>query len=245
MLYDIEVLSEDDYKKECAKLLIAFENPNYKQENTIHIVGNVTIGYGLDLLKCVGQPKDFLLDYLPDDSKKIKIGNEELTFYRIIEKYRVNKTGFTDPKVVKSYLQNKVFNFSLTQEQAQEVLENMIPIYEERLSAITTNYLPYSKERALLLSMRYLGKGIENNGLIKAIMDNSRFLPWFIIGYIARSSDEADIYLSNPNTNQLKLIFDILSYLNIRKETINYRKHEYGKSTKHYTSHKKKGVLLK
>ncbi|TLD80321.1 hypothetical protein LS81_009575 [Helicobacter trogontum] len=78
---------------------------------------NVTIGYGLDLLKCDGQSKDFLLDYLADDSKKLEIGNEELTFYGIIEKYRVNKTGFTDPKIVRGYLQNKVFNFSLTQEQ--------------------------------------------------------------------------------------------------------------------------------
>ena len=255
MLYDVEVLNESDYKKECAKLLIAFENLHYKQENTIHIAKNVTIGYGLDLLKCYGQPKDFLLEYLPDDSKKLKIGNEELTFYGIIEKYRANKTGFTDPKVVKGYLQNKIFNFSLTQEQAQEVLENMIPKYEERLSAITTNYLPYSKERASLLSMRYLGKAIESNGLIKAIRDNSRFLSWFIIryktnvntylGYIARSSDEADIYLSNPNINQLKLIFDIFSCLNTKKETIDYRQYEYGKSTKHYTSHKKKDVLLK
>ncbi|SQC36450.1 Uncharacterised protein [Helicobacter fennelliae] len=46
MLYDIKELTEDDYKKECARLLIAFENPNYKQENTIHIAGNVTVGYG-------------------------------------------------------------------------------------------------------------------------------------------------------------------------------------------------------
>ncbi len=30
MLYDTEVLNENDYKKECAKLLIAFENSNYK-----------------------------------------------------------------------------------------------------------------------------------------------------------------------------------------------------------------------
>lgn len=59
----------------------------------------MTIGYGLDLLKCEGQPKDFLLDYLPDDSKKLKIGNEELTFYEIIQKYRAKKDGFTDPKV--------------------------------------------------------------------------------------------------------------------------------------------------
>ncbi|EDP6315003.1 hypothetical protein FW245_08970, partial [Campylobacter jejuni] len=65
MLYDTEVLNENDYKKECAKLLIAFENLNYKQENAIHIARNITIGYGLDLLKCDGQPKDFLLDYLP------------------------------------------------------------------------------------------------------------------------------------------------------------------------------------
>lgn len=205
MLYDTEVLNENDYKKECARLLVAFENLNYKQENAIHIARNITIGYGLDLLKCDGQPKDFLLDYLPSDSKKLKIGNEELTFYGIIERYRANKEGFTDPKIVKGYLQNRVFSFSLTQEQAQKVLENMIPIYEKRLSNITTNYLPYSKERASLLSMRYLGKGIENNGLIKAIKNNSRFLSWFIIryktnvntyvGYIARSADEADIYL--------------------------------------------------
>ncbi|RTI42962.1 hypothetical protein, partial [Campylobacter jejuni] len=106
MLYDVKKLNENDYKKECAKLLIAFENSNYKQENAIHIAGNVTIGYGLDLLKCDGQPKDFLLDYLPNDSKKLKIGDEELTFYEIIEKYRANKAGFTDPKIVKGYLQN-------------------------------------------------------------------------------------------------------------------------------------------
>lgn len=37
MLYDVEVLNESDYKKECARLLIAFENLHYKQENTIHI----------------------------------------------------------------------------------------------------------------------------------------------------------------------------------------------------------------
>lgn len=31
MLYDIKELNEIDYKKECARLLIAFENPNYRQ----------------------------------------------------------------------------------------------------------------------------------------------------------------------------------------------------------------------
>ncbi|WP_334090500.1 hypothetical protein [Helicobacter typhlonius] len=86
MLYDIKELNENDYKKECAKLLIAFENPNYKQENTIHLAGNVTIGYGLDL-KTGNNPKLLLKGYLPDDSKKLKIGNKELTFYGIIEKY--------------------------------------------------------------------------------------------------------------------------------------------------------------
>lgn len=254
MLYDTEVLNENDYKKECAKLLIAFENSNYKQENAIHIARNITIGYGLDLLKCDGQPKDFLLDYLPNDSKKLKIGDEELTFYEIIEKYRANKAGFTDPKIVKGYLQNRVFSFSLTQEQAQKVLENMIPIYEKRLSNITTNYLPYSKERASLLSMRYLGKGIENNGLIKAIKNNSRFLSWFIIryktnvntyvGYIARSADEADIYLSNPNINKISLIFDIFSYLNIKKEQIKYRTYQDNESIENFTTHVKEDTLL-
>ncbi|WP_186820626.1 hypothetical protein [Campylobacter jejuni] len=39
MLYDVKKLNENDYKKECAKLLIAFENSNYKQENAIHIAG--------------------------------------------------------------------------------------------------------------------------------------------------------------------------------------------------------------
>lgn len=38
MLYDVKKLNENDYKKECAKLLIAFENPNCKhillKENT-------------------------------------------------------------------------------------------------------------------------------------------------------------------------------------------------------------------
>lgn len=254
MLYDTEVLNENDYKKECARLLIAFENLNYKQENAIHIARNITIGYGLDLLKCDGQPKDFLLDYLPNDSKKLKIGDEELTFYEIIEKYRANKAGFTDPKIVKGYLQNRVFSFSLTQEQAQKVLENMIPIYEKRLSNITTNYLPYSKERASLLSMRYLGKGIENNGLIKAIKNNSRFLSWFIIryktnvntyvGYIARSADEADIYLSNPNINKISLIFDIFSYLNIKKEQIKYRTYQDNESIENFTTHVKEDTLL-
>ncbi|HFN7057479.1 hypothetical protein [Campylobacter jejuni] len=254
MLYDTEVLNENDYKKECARLLIAFENLNYKQENAIHIARNITIGYGLDLLKCNGQPKDFLLDYLPNDSKKLKIGDEELTFYEIIEKYRANKAGFTDPKIVKGYLQNRVFSFSLTQEQAQKVLENMIPIYEKRLSNITTNYLPYSKERASLLSMRYLGKGIENNGLIKAIKNNSRFLSWFIIryktnvntyvGYIARSADEADIYLSNPNINKISLIFDIFSYLNIKKEQIKYRTYQDNESIENFTTHVKEDTLL-
>ncbi|ECP7136298.1 hypothetical protein FUY08_08940, partial [Campylobacter jejuni] len=253
MLYDTEVLNENDYKKECARLLIAFENLNYKQENAIHIAGNVTIGYGLDL-KTGNNPKLLLEGYLPDDSKKLKIGDEELTFYEIIEKYRANKAGFTDPKIVKGYLQNRVFSFSLTQEQAQKVLENMIPIYEKRLSNITTNYLPYSKERASLLSMRYLGKGIENNGLIKAIKNNSRFLSWFIIryktnvntyvGYIARSADEADIYLSNPNINKISLIFDIFSYLNIKKEQIKYRTYQDNESIENFTTHVKEDTLL-
>ncbi len=30
MLYDVKKLNENDYKKECAKFLIAFENLNYK-----------------------------------------------------------------------------------------------------------------------------------------------------------------------------------------------------------------------
>ncbi|HEH5491969.1 hypothetical protein AAID93_05335 [Campylobacter coli] len=133
MLYDVKKLNENDYKKECAKLLIAFENSNYKQENAIHIAGNVTIGYGLDL-KTGNNPKLLLEGYLPDDSKKLKIGDEELTFYEIIEKYRANKAGFTDPKIVKGYLQNKVFNFSLTQEQAQEILERTFDSYKKYIS---------------------------------------------------------------------------------------------------------------
>lgn len=33
MLYDIKELNENDYKKECARLLIAFENLSYKYKN--------------------------------------------------------------------------------------------------------------------------------------------------------------------------------------------------------------------
>ena len=239
MLYDVEVLNESDYKKECAKLLIAFENLHYKQENTIHIAKNVTIGYGLDLLKCYGQPKDFLLEYLPDDSKKLKIGNEELTFYGIIEKYRANKTGFTDPKVVKGYLQNKIFNFSLTQEQAQEVLERTFDSYKQYVSNhISDSLLKYSQEKASLVSLHYHGRfyGIRDSIRHSIVAKNSRFLSWFLIRYKTnprnfipfqiRACDEADIYLSNPNINQLKLIFDIFSYLNIKKEIIEYRIHK-------------------
>ena len=254
MLYDTQKLTKEEYNKECAKLLIAFENSTYKQENTIHIAKNVTIGYGLDLLKCDGAPKNFLLDYLPDDSKKLKIGNEEFTFYEIIENYRANQQGFTDHNTIKNYLQNEVFDFSLTQEQAQKILENMIPIYEKRLSPITTHYLPYSKERASLLSIRYLGKAIENNGLVKAIKANSRFLAWFIIryktnintylGYIARSCDEADIYLSNPSINKHALIFDIFSHLNIIKQTIKYRIYKDKDNIKNYREKNKEDILL-
>ncbi|HEB9348324.1 TPA: hypothetical protein RZK39_001551 [Campylobacter coli] len=158
MLYDVKKLNENDYKKECAKLLIAFENSNYKQENAIHIAGNVTIGYGLDL-KTGNNPKLLLEGYLPDDSKKLKIGDEELTFYEIIEKYRANKAGFTDPKIVKDYLQNKVFNFSLTQEQAQEILERTFDSYKKYISQyIGDNLLEYSQEKASLVSLHYHGR---------------------------------------------------------------------------------------
>ena len=238
MLYDIKELNENDYKKECAKLLIAFENPNYKQENTIHIAGNVTVGYGLDL-KTGDNPKLLLKGYLPDDSKKLKIGNEELTFYGIIEKYRANKTGFTDPKVVKGYLQNKIFNFSLTQEQAQEVLERTFDSYKQYVSNhISDSLLKYSQEKASLVSLHYHGRfyGIRDSIRHSIVAKNSRFLSWFLIRYKTnprnfipfqiRACDEADIYLSNPNINQLKLIFDIFSYLNIKKEIIEYRIHK-------------------
>ena len=238
MLYDIKELNENDYKKECAKLLIAFENPNYKQENTIHIAGNVTVGYGLDL-KTGDNPKLLLKGYLPDDSKKLKIGNEELTFYGIIEKYRANKTGFTDPKVVKGYLQNKIFNFSLTQEQAQEVLERIFDSYKQYVSNhISDSLLKYSQEKASLVSLHYHGRfyGIRDSIRHSIVAKNSRFLSWFLIRYKTnprnfipfqiRACDEADIYLSNPNINQLKLIFDIFSYLNIKKEIIEYRIHK-------------------
>ena len=238
MLYDIKELNKNDYKKECAKLLIAFENPNYKQENTIHIAGNVTVGYGLDL-KTGDNPKLLLKGYLPDDSKKLKIGNEELTFYGIIEKYRANKTGFTDPKVVKGYLQNKIFNFSLTQEQAQEVLERTFDSYKQYVSNhISDSLLKYSQEKASLVSLHYHGRfyGIRDSIRHSIVAKNSRFLSWFLIRYKTnprnfipfqiRACDEADIYLSNPNINQLKLIFDIFSYLNIKKEIIEYRIHK-------------------
>ncbi|EFP2934496.1 hypothetical protein HP670_001705, partial [Campylobacter jejuni] len=213
MLYDVKKLNENDYKKECAKLLIAFENSNYKQENAIHIAGNVTIGYGLDL-KTGNNPKLLLEGYLPDDSKKLKIGDEELTFYEIIEKYRANKAGFTDPKIVKGYLQNKVFNFSLTQEQAQEILERTFDSYKKYISQyIGDNLLEYSQEKASLVSLHYHGRfnNIKDN-IRDSIIKNSRFLLWFLIRYktnpknfipfLIRACDEADIYLSNPNINK-------------------------------------------
>lgn len=237
MLYDTEVLNENDYKKECARLLIAFENLNYKQENAIHIAGNVTIGYGLDL-KTGNNPKLLLEGYLPDDSKKLKIGDEELTFYEIIEKYRANKAGFTDPKIVKGYLQNKVFNFSLTQEQAQEILERTFDSYKKYISQyIGDNLLEYSQEKASLVSLHYHGRfnNIKDN-IRDSIIKNSRFLLWFLIRYktnpknfipfLIRACDEADIYLSNPNINKISLIFDVFSYLNIKREIIKYRIHK-------------------
>ncbi|EQM94670.1 MULTISPECIES: hypothetical protein [Helicobacter] len=255
MLYDIKELNENDYKKECTRLLIAFENLNYKQENAIHIAKNVTIGYGLDL-KTGSNPKLLLEGYLLDDSKKLKIGDEELTFYEIIEKYRANKTGFTDPKIVKGYLQNRVFNFSLTQEQAQKVLERTFDSYKKYVSQyISDSLLRYSQEKASLVFLHYHGRFNNiKNSVRNSIIKNSRFLSWFIlryktnintyVGYIARSADEADIYLSNPNINKISLIFDIFSHLNIRKESISYRKYKYDESIKSYTSHNKKDILL-
>ncbi|WP_334081382.1 hypothetical protein [Helicobacter typhlonius] len=237
MLYDIKELNENDYKKECAKLLIAFENPNYKQENTIHLAGNVTIGYGLDL-KTGNNPKLLLKGYLPDDSKKLKIGNKELTFYGIIEKYRANETGFTDPKAVKGYLQNQVFNFSLTQEQAQEVLERTFDSYKQYVSKyINDSLLKCSQEKASLVSLHYHGRFNNIKDSVRnSIIKNSRFLSWFLIRYktnprsfipfLIRACDEADIYLSNPNINKINLMFDIFSYLNIKKEMIEYRIHK-------------------
>ncbi|MDD7296466.1 MAG: hypothetical protein PUG77_04170, partial [Helicobacter bilis] len=92
------------------------------------------------------------------------------------------------------------------------------------------------------------------NSVRNSIIKNSRFLSWFIlryktnintyVGYIARSVDEADIYLSNPNINKISLIFDIFSHL-IRKESIGYRKYKYNESIKSYASHNKKDILLK
>lgn len=38
MLYDIKELNENDYKKECAKLLIAFENSNYRHIYYLRII---------------------------------------------------------------------------------------------------------------------------------------------------------------------------------------------------------------
>ncbi|WP_285819336.1 hypothetical protein [Helicobacter bilis] len=256
MLYGIKELTEDDYKKECARLLIAFENLNYKQENTIHIAGNVTVGYGLDL-KTNSNPKLLLKEYLPDNSKKLKIGDEELTFYEIIERYRSNQKSFTEPNAVKGYLQNKVFNFSLTQEQARKILEKTFDSYRKYISQnINENLLAYSKEKASLVSLHYHGRFVNiNDNMRDSIIKKSRFLPWFIIryktnintylGYISRSCDEADIYLSNPNINQIKLIFDIFSYLNIKKETIRYREYELNKNIQNFTAKTKEDTLLK
>ncbi|MCD8214009.1 MAG: hypothetical protein LUC34_08225, partial [Campylobacter sp.] len=237
MLYGTKALSEEEYEDEIADLLIAFENSNYDPKKAIHIAGNVTIGYGLDL-KTGPDSKDILGEYLPSDDKKLQIGKEKLTFYQIIQKYKNGDTNFTEPTNVKEYLQNSAFNFSLNKEEAKEVLKRTFKSYKDYIgSYINKNNLPSSKEKASLVSMHYHGRFFaQKENLRSAIIDNSRFLTWFIIRYktnprcftafFVRASDEAGIYMSYSKENQVRLILDIFSYLNIKKESIEFRDHE-------------------